>query len=112
MRWQPGTRWRYAGANYSMSNCPPPMSQVILKTPAQLDLMRRAGQLLAKVFADLDGFIRPGVTTMQINDRAEAFIVDTLKARPASKGQYGFLIRSIPRWTMWCAMACPMPMKY
>ena len=67
-----------------------PMSQVILKTPAQLDLMRRSGQLLAEVFADPDGFIRPGVTTMQINDRAEAFIVDTLKARPASKGQYDF----------------------
>lgn len=66
------------------------MSQVILKTPAQLDLMRRAGQLLAQVFADLDSFIRPGITTMQINDRADAFIVDTLKARPASKGQYGF----------------------
>lgn len=27
---------------------------------------------------------------MQINDRAEAYIVDVLKARPASKGQYGF----------------------
>lgn len=66
------------------------MSQVILKTPEQLDLMRRAGQLLAQVFADLDGFIRPGVTTLQINDRAEAFIVQTLRARPASKGQYGF----------------------
>lgn len=66
------------------------MSQVILKTPAQLDLMRNAGQLLAQVFAELDRFIRPGVTTMQINDLAEAFIVDSLKARPASKGQYGF----------------------
>ncbi|WHL26129.1 type I methionyl aminopeptidase [Pseudomonas juntendi] len=58
--------------------------------PAQLELMRRAGQLLAQVFADLDNFIRPGVTTLQINDRAEAYIVETLKARPASKGQYGF----------------------
>ncbi|HEK1766665.1 TPA: type I methionyl aminopeptidase [Pseudomonas putida] len=66
------------------------MSEVILKHPEQLALMRRAGQLLAQVFADLDGFIRAGVTTMQINDRAEAFIVETLKARPASKGQYGF----------------------
>ncbi|WP_410952008.1 type I methionyl aminopeptidase [Pseudomonas sp. S1(2024)] len=90
MRWQPRTPWRYAGAHSSTSHCPPPMSQVIIKTPAQLDLMRRAGQLLAQVFADLDSFIRPGVTTMQINDRAEAFIVGTLKARPASKGQYGF----------------------
>ncbi|MFR0675363.1 type I methionyl aminopeptidase [Enterobacterales bacterium AW_CKDN230030176-1A_HGKHYDSX7] len=66
------------------------MSQVILKTESQLALMRRAGQLLAEVFAELDRFIQPGVTTMQINDHAEAFIVQTLKARPASKGQYGF----------------------
>ncbi|MHC6224496.1 type I methionyl aminopeptidase [Pseudomonas sp. X10] len=66
------------------------MSQVIIKDADQLALMRRAGQLLAQVFADLDSFIRPGVTTMQINDRAEAFIVEALKARPASKGQYGF----------------------
>jgi len=66
------------------------MSQVILKTEPQLALMRRAGQLLAEVFAELDRFIQPGVTTMQINDHAEAFIVQTLKARPASKGQYGF----------------------
>ncbi|WP_342650847.1 type I methionyl aminopeptidase [Pseudomonas sp. REB1044] len=66
------------------------MSKPILKNADQLALMRRAGELLARVFADLDGFIRAGVTTLQINDRAEAFIVDTLKARPASKGQYGF----------------------
>ncbi|MFB4394761.1 MULTISPECIES: type I methionyl aminopeptidase [unclassified Pseudomonas] len=66
------------------------MSKVILKDASQMALMRNAGQLLAKVFADLDGFIRAGVTTMQINDRAEAFIVETLRARPASKGQYGF----------------------
>ena len=66
------------------------MSDVILKNPQQLALMRHAGQLLTQVFAHLDGFIRPGVSTLQINDRADAFIVEVLKARPASKGQYGF----------------------
>ncbi|WP_028696883.1 type I methionyl aminopeptidase [Pseudomonas cremoricolorata] len=66
------------------------MSNVIVKDAAQLALMRHAGRLLAHVFADLDTFIRPGVTTLQINDRAEAFITEQLKARPASKGQYGF----------------------
>ncbi|WP_459208122.1 type I methionyl aminopeptidase [Pseudomonas sp. MLB6B] len=65
------------------------MSNVIIKDAAQLALMRHAGRLLTQVFADLDGFIRPGVTTLQINDRAEAFI-RALDARPASKGQYGF----------------------
>ena len=66
------------------------MSEVIPKNPQQLALMRTAGQLLTRVFEHLDSFIAPGVSTMQINDRAEAFIVDVLKARPASKGQYGF----------------------
>ncbi len=66
------------------------MSRVIIKDAAQLALMRHAGQLLAQVFADLDGFIQAGISTLQINDRAESFIVETLKARPASKGQYGF----------------------
>lgn len=66
------------------------MSEVILKNPQQLALMRHAGQLLTQVFAHLDDFIRPGVSTLQINDRADAFIVEVLKARPASKGQYGF----------------------
>lgn len=66
------------------------MSKVIIKSPAELDLMRRAGQLLAQVFAELDSFIRPGITTLQINDHAEDFIVQALRARPASKGQYGF----------------------
>ena len=66
------------------------MSEVILKNPQQLALMRTAGQLLTRVFEHLDGFVAPGVSTLQINDRAEAYIVDVLKARPASKGQYGF----------------------
>ncbi|AIR89863.1 type I methionyl aminopeptidase [Pseudomonas cremoricolorata] len=66
------------------------MSNVIVKDAAQMALMRHAGRLLAQVFADLDTFIGPGVTTLQINDRAEAFITEQLKARPASKGQYGF----------------------
>lgn len=66
------------------------MSEVILKNPQQLALMRTAGQLLTRVFEHLDDFVAPGVSTLQINDRAEAYIVDVLKARPASKGQYGF----------------------
>lgn len=66
------------------------MNDVVLKTPQQIALMRHAGQLLAQVFAHLDDFIEAGVSTLAINDRADAFIVDVLKARPASKGQYGF----------------------
>ena len=39
----------------------------------------------------LDEVIVEGISTMEINDRAEAFIVEELKSRPASKGQYDFL---------------------
>nr|WP_276322322.1 type I methionyl aminopeptidase [Halomonas neptunia] len=52
--------------------------------------MREAGRLLALVFSYLDEQIAPGVSTMAINDWAERYIVDQLKARPASKGQYDY----------------------
>lgn len=52
--------------------------------------MAEAGRLLASVFAHLDGLALAGMSTLEINDRVEGFIVDELGARPASKGQYGY----------------------
>ena len=66
------------------------MSAVQLKTAAELALQREAGRLLTQVFAMLDNNIVAGMSTLQINDLAEQYIVDELQARPASKGQYGF----------------------
>lgn len=66
------------------------MSDIQIKTPEALALMRESGRLLASVFAYLDPLIIEGISTMEINALAEAFIVDQLDARPASKGQYGF----------------------
>ena len=66
------------------------MSEIKLKNPQELALMRQSGKLLAQVFAYLDLHIRAGLSTMQINDLTERYIVDQLAARPASKGQYGF----------------------
>jgi len=60
------------------------------KTPAEVELMAQSGRLLASVFTYLDGLTLAGMSTLEINDRVEAFIVDDLKARPASKGQYGY----------------------
>ncbi len=51
---------------------------------------RCAPFFLASVFAFLDEVPLAGLTTMQVNDMVEAFIVDRLGARPASKGQYGY----------------------
>ena len=66
------------------------MNGVPLKTAEELGLQREAGRLLAQVFAMLDSRIIAGMSTLQINELAERFIVDELQARPASKGQYGF----------------------
>lgn len=60
------------------------------KTPAEIELMAESGRLLASVFTHLDGLTLEGMTTLEINDRVEAFIVEDLRARPASKGQYGY----------------------
>ena len=60
------------------------------KTPEEIELMAEAGRLLAAVFTYLDGLTLAGMTTLDINDRVEAFITDELQARPASKGQYGY----------------------
>ncbi len=63
---------------------------VTIKNDQEIVLMRQAGKLLAKVFTMLDEFVKPGISTMAINDRVEAFIVEELQSRPASKGQYGY----------------------
>ena len=62
----------------------------MIKTSAEVELMAEAGRLFASVFTYLDGLKLAGLSTLEINDRVEAYIVDELKARPASKGQYGY----------------------
>ncbi|HBS41803.1 MAG TPA: type I methionyl aminopeptidase [Oceanospirillales bacterium] len=66
------------------------MNDVVIKTPAAIEHMREAGRLLASVFAMLDETLHAGMTTLEIDTLVEDFIVNTLQARPASKGQYGF----------------------
>ncbi|MCP1339245.1 type I methionyl aminopeptidase [Idiomarina sp. M1R2S28] len=66
------------------------MASVKLKSTDELNVMRESGRLLAMVFDYLDDFIEIGISTMDINDLAERYIIDQLNARPASKGQYGY----------------------
>ncbi|GAA0739276.1 type I methionyl aminopeptidase [Sphingomonas sp. ABOLD] len=62
----------------------------MVKTPQELDLMREAGRLLAKVFEMLDRTPLAGMSTLEIDTLVERYITDELHARPASKGQYGY----------------------
>ncbi|WP_338480763.1 type I methionyl aminopeptidase [Pseudomonas trivialis] len=62
----------------------------MIKTPAQLAVMREAGRLLAEVFTMLDGFVAVGRSTLELDAAVEAFIRNDLQARPASLGQYDY----------------------
>jgi len=62
----------------------------VIKRPEEVALLAEAGRLLAQVFEYLDGLDLIGLSTLQVNDRVDDFIVNTLAARPASKGQYGY----------------------
>lgn len=64
--------------------------QVQIKNSEEIELMRESGKLLAEVFHMLDGFVKEGISTLEINDKVDDFIRHTLNARPASLGQYGY----------------------
>ena len=60
------------------------------KQPEDIALLAESGRLLASVFGRLDRLNLVGMSTMQVNDIVDDFIVHELGARPASKGQYGY----------------------
>jgi len=62
----------------------------MIKTPSEIALLAESGRMLAEVFQHLDQVNLIGMSTMQVNDLVDHFIVHTLGARPASKGQYGY----------------------
>lgn len=66
------------------------MKKVLIKTDQEIALMRESGRLLSQVFSMLDGFIGPGVRTIEIDQEVERYITEVLDARPASKGQYDY----------------------
>lgn len=63
--------------------------RVQLKTPAQIEVMRRSGMLLSRVHDMLAHEIRPGITTEQLDALAEQMIRDE-GATPNFKGYEGY----------------------
>jgi methionyl aminopeptidase len=62
---------------------------IIKKTPAEIDAMAAAGEILVKCMNLLAGKVRPGVTTADLDAAAEKFI-RSQGATPAFKGYRGF----------------------
>ncbi len=62
---------------------------IIKKTPEQIEQMAAAGEVLVKTMNLLAGKIRPGVTTLELDQAAEKFI-RSQGCEPAFKGYRGF----------------------
>ncbi len=66
------------------------MEFTVFKMLPEIMKMRAAGMLTAKVLEAAKRILKPGITTLEIDEFCEDYIVNTLKAEPGSKGQYGF----------------------
>ena len=62
---------------------------VICKSPAELEKMYRAGQIVWGALDKMRAMVKPGVTTQDLDEFAEAWTVQH-KARPAFKGYRGY----------------------
>jgi methionyl aminopeptidase len=62
---------------------------IILKTKREIEKMRKAGRLVAETHAFLKTLIKPGITTKELDEAAEEFILKH-NAKPAFKGYNGF----------------------
>jgi methionyl aminopeptidase len=64
-------------------------AMVIIKSHREIEQLKRSNAIVAEVFEKLKGMIVPGITTKELDQVAEEYIV--LKgARPAFKGYRGF----------------------
>lgn len=62
---------------------------IVIKTEEEIQGMKKSGEILAKTHLAIQKILRPGLTTMQVNDFAEAFM-NYKGAIPVQKGFEGF----------------------
>jgi len=60
-----------------------------LKSPAEIEKMRRANQVVAEILSEIGTMIRPGISTMDLEERARE-LVRKNSCRPAFLGYRGF----------------------
>ncbi|HBG08148.1 MAG: type I methionyl aminopeptidase [Geobacteraceae bacterium GWC2_58_44] len=62
---------------------------IVLKTPAEIEKMRVAGQMVAEILAGLRAMVAPGIALIELDAFAEREALKR-KAKPAFKGYSGF----------------------
>jgi len=63
---------------------------VTLKSPREVEIMARAGRIVAGTLAHVGEILKPGMTTEDLDSAAERFIRSHDGATPSFKGLYGF----------------------
>ncbi len=61
-----------------------------IKTPEEIEKMRVAGRLAAEVLEMIEPYVRPGVTTEELDRICHDYIVNVQKAIPAPLNYHGF----------------------
>lgn len=65
------------------------MTMIIVKSDQEIELMREAGRVTGLILKDLKDFVKPGISTMDI----DRFVEDAIRKQgmiPSFKGLYGF----------------------
>jgi methionyl aminopeptidase len=62
---------------------------IVIKTSQEVEKMRRSGQIVRQVLEHVRGVVRPGATTLDLENAAVAKM-EELGAQPAFKGYHGF----------------------
>lgn len=63
---------------------------ITLKSPREIEIMARAGKIVADTLALMRSIVRPGMSTEDLDAAAEEFIRSHPGATPSFKGLYGF----------------------
>jgi methionyl aminopeptidase len=62
---------------------------IVVKSPAEIEKMRRSGKIVRQVLDELATMVKPGISTMDL-ERAAAAKIKDLGAKPAFKGYYDY----------------------
>jgi len=63
---------------------------ITIKSPREIEIMARAGHIVAQTLALMHESVRPGISTGELDGIAERFIRSHPGAKPSFKGLYGF----------------------
>ena len=62
---------------------------IIVKSPREIALMKKAGEVVARVFVELQAMLKPGISTYDLNEKAEEIIFGAGCTAPC-KGYYDY----------------------